>query len=138
MDERTADARVDAKINDFFGANLYEKAEILGRNAKNHLHSTKGSYTAGGKVYSESDVDAAVAEKVAGALISDTKDAARALVNTTKLSSDIRDAIVIEVGKSAEAELRIIFDRGGYNGYEKFLNGSSNIREKVRKTIFGR
>lgn len=138
MDERAADARVDAKINDFFGANTYPKASMIGRNAKNHLHNTKGSYAAGGKVYTEADVDAAVVEKVAGALVSDVKDEARILVSSTGLSSNIRDAIVTEVGESAKAELRDIFSRGGYNGYSTFLNGSRTVGEKVRKTIFGR
>ena len=138
MDERTADARVDAKINDFFGANTYRKAEMIGKNAKNDLHTKKGTYVAGGKVYTEADVDAAVAERVTGALVSDVKDEARLIVDTTGLSSNIRDAIVIEAGESAKAELRDIFNRGGYNGYSTFLNGSRTVGEKVRKTLFPR
>lgn len=138
MDERTADARVDAKINDFFGANTYHKAEMIGKNAKHVLHSKKGTYVAGGKEYTEADVEAAVAEKVTGTLVSDVKEAARLLVNATGLSSDIKDAIVIEIGKSAEAELGDIFNRGGYNGYSTFLNGSRTVGEKVRKTFFPR
>ncbi len=136
LTEAKADARVDTIVNDFFGPNTYPKAEIISRNAKYAVHQ-KGHYVAGGKSYPEHEVRAATEEKIIGVIVSDMKDEARSLVNNSPLSSNLRDAIVTDVGDQTKAELNSIFSSysGHSDGYAKFLRGNRNMREKARSMI---
>jgi hypothetical protein len=143
MTETQADARVDAIVNDFFGPNTYPKADVISRNAKYAVHKG-GSYAAGGKAYTEQEVRSATEEKIIGVIVSDMKDEARALVNSSPLPSDYRDTLVTHVGNQTKAELTQIFSSysGHSDGYAKFLSGNRALKDKARTMIasivFGR